>query len=88
VQFNYHFGHGAFGFPNSTFTGVLRAEYLDLDGDTDGDHQDRVSVGFNWRPIEQTAIKVDYQWNWSTPRGSETAQRPTNRLLASVATYF
>ena len=88
VQLNYHFGQEALGFPNSTFTAVARLDHLDLDADTDGDVQQRASAGLNWRPIEQTAIKVDYQWNWITPRGTTTALRPTKRIVASVATYF
>lgn len=89
LQFNYHFLQGAVrGFVNSTFTGVVRFDHLDLDTDTAGDLQQRLSVGVNWRPIEQSAIKLDYQWNWDTPAGSTTARRPTNRLVASVATYF
>ena len=88
VQLNYHFGESTLGFLNSTFTAVLRLDHLDLDADTEGDLQQRASAGLNWRPIEQTAIKVDYQWNWLTPAGSATAQRPTRRIVASVATYF
>ncbi|MDP3909245.1 MAG: hypothetical protein Q8Q14_02550 [Gemmatimonadales bacterium] len=89
VQLNYHFLQGAVGgFPNSTFTGVIRAEYLDLDADRDANVQQRLSVGMNWRPLEQSAIKLDYQWNWTTPAGATTSAPPTNRLVASVATYF
>lgn len=89
LQFNYHFGQGAVGgFPNSTFTGVVRGEHLDLDADRDGNVQRRLSVGLNWRPLEQSAIKLDYQWNWLTPAGATTSRVPTNRLVASVATYF
>ena len=88
VQLNYHFGQGALSFTNSTFTAVVRLDHLDLDANTDGDLQQRASAGFNWRPIEQTAIKVDYQWNWLTPRGATTAAPPTQRIVASVATYF
>jgi hypothetical protein len=89
LQFNYHFLQGAVGgFPNSTFTGVARLEHLDLDADRDGNLQQRLSLGVNWRPIEQSAIKIDYQWNWLTPSGATTSLRPTNRLVASVATYF
>jgi hypothetical protein len=89
LQFNYHFLQGAVrGFPNSTFTGVARLEHLDLDADRDGNLQQRLSLGLNWRPLEQSAIKVDYQWSWVTPSGATTSLPPTNRLVASVATYF
>jgi len=89
LQFNYHFLQGAVGgFPNSTFTGIVRLEHLDLDADRDGNLQQRLSLGLNWRPIEQSAIKIDYQWNWLTPSGATTSLPPTNRLVASVATYF
>jgi hypothetical protein len=89
LQFNYHFLQGGVpGFPNSTFTGVVRADHLDLDADRDGNVQQRLSVGLNWRPIEQSAVKLDYQWNWLTPTGASTSLPPSNRLVASVATYF
>jgi hypothetical protein len=89
LQLNYHFLQGVVpGFPNSTFTAVVRGEHLDLDADRDGNAQQRLSVGVNWRPLEQSAIKVDYQWNWITPPGLSTSGPPTNRLVASVATYF
>jgi hypothetical protein len=89
LQLNYHFLQGAVpGFPNSTFTGVIRADHLDLDAKRDGNVQQRLSVGFNWRPLEQAAVKADYQWNWTTPAGRSTSLPPTNRLVASVATYF
>jgi hypothetical protein len=88
AQINYHFGQGALGFTNSTFTAVVRGDYLDLDTDRDGNGQQRLSVGLNWRPLEQSAIKVDYQWNWTTPAGATASAPPTNRLVASVATYF
>jgi hypothetical protein len=89
VQFNYHFLQGAVRkFPNSTFTGVVRFDHLDLDSDTEGNLEERLSLGLNWRPIEQAAIKVDYQWNWITPAGIGTRRAPANRLVASVATYF
>lgn len=89
LQFNYHFLQGAVqGFPNSTFTGIVRLDHLDLDADRDGNLQQRLSLGLNWRPIEQSAIKIDYQWNWLTPSGVTTSLPPTNRLVASVATYF
>jgi hypothetical protein len=89
LQFNYHFLQGTVaGFPNSTFTGVVRLDHLDLDADRDGNLQQRLSLGLNWRPIEQSAIKIDYQWNWLTPAGATTSLSPSNRLVASVATYF
>lgn len=89
LQFNYHFLQGAvLRFPNSTFTAIARAEHLDLDADRDGNAQQRLSLGVNWRPLEQSAIKLDYQWNWLTPAGTTTRLPATNRLVASVATYF
>lgn len=88
AQLNYHFGQGSLGFTNSTFTAVVRGDHLDLDADRDGNAQQRLSVGLNWRPIEQSAIKLDYQWNWLTPAGATASAAPTNRLVASVATYF
>ena len=89
VQINYHFLQGAIhGFPNSTFTGVVRLDHVDFDADSTGALQQRLTLGLNWRPIEQSAIKLDYQWNWSTAPGATRTLPPVNRLVASVATYF
>lgn len=57
-QIGYHFLHGAMPrFPNSSVTTSLRYDAIDL-GSRD---ETRVTVGANFRPEPETAIKLDYE---------------------------
>ncbi len=92
VQGNYHFMPPPFKrwWPkvfqeDSTFTAVSRWEQVDLNGDEAslvGD-RDRLTFGLNFRPIEDTVFKLDYQVN-----DGEIAADDRDAFLASVATYF
>ncbi len=88
AQVNYHFMPAflrklapvAFG-PESTFTAVCRLDHVDLDGRQLG----RVNPGLNFRPVEDTVLKVDYQFNFED---GEHRRVDDDALLVSVATYF
>lgn len=86
----------------STFTAVVRWD--DVDTDTDdrtltaisGNTRElqRLTLGLNYRPIEDFVVKFDYQFNTqlrtnyaSTPSG-EFGRIDGNGLVISVATYF
>jgi hypothetical protein len=57
-QAAYHFLHGALpNFPASVVTAAARYDYIDLGG-TD---ETRYTVGLNVRPVEETALKLDYE---------------------------
>ena len=88
------------GFPlftdTSTFTFVVR--YGEVDTNEDGtavdfaargdryrDDRRRLTLGLNFRPIEDTVIKLEYQWFFE-PSGIPEVDN--NRFVASFATYF
>ncbi len=88
AQINYHFMFDAlrdalpvvFG-KESTFTAVLRLDHVDLDGN----RLERVTPGINFRPVEDTAFKIGYQFNledWDHTREENDA------FVFSIATYF
>ena len=86
VQANYHF---MFAFLKSgldlsdeaTFTLVVRWDDTYLAGV----ERDRLTLGLNFRPIEDTVIKIDYQFNYEH---NDAAEARNNAFLFSIATYF
>jgi hypothetical protein len=88
-QFNYHFMFGAlrellpslFG-EESTFTAVLRYDYVDLD---ENQRTQMLTPGLNFRPTEETVFKLDYQINWE---GRSHNRVKDDAFLFSIATYF
>ncbi len=89
LQGNYHFGYGWLP-PSATsaFTAVVRYGRVDLDRDRPGADESRFSMGFNWRPVPDAALKADYQWNWNTALGASRHGPPDRRVRLSMATYF
>ncbi|GAC1515952.1 MAG: hypothetical protein NVS1B4_08590 [Gemmatimonadaceae bacterium] len=89
VQGAYHFGHGHLE-PRATsvFTGVARYDRVALDRERSGNIRERLSVGLNWRPIPDAAIKGDFQWNWDTPDGAGRRAAAERRVVLSMASYF
>ncbi len=110
VQANYHFmpewlkNMAPTHFSDaSTFTAVVRWERVDTDTDnrtltaTSGNRREleRLTIGLNFRPIEDTVFKFDYQFN--TQKGtpiSNSVNIPAsgridgNGFLFMAATYF
>ena len=72
--------------PGSQFTGVVRYGLVDFDTDTDGDSHRRLTLGVNFRPLEDSVFKLDYQRNWT--RDAFENQGKGAALIFSVATYF
>ncbi|MDO8547574.1 MAG: hypothetical protein Q7R68_09485 [Nitrospirales bacterium] len=87
----------------STFTAVIRWDNIDTDTDnrtltaTGGNTRElqRLTLGLNFRPIEDTVFKFDYQFNSqlntnnvSTSVTGESVRIDGNGFLFSVATYF
>ncbi len=89
-QINYHFMFDflrdllpvVFG-EESTFTAVLRYDYLDLD--VGGEYTQQLTPGINFRPVEDTVFKLDYQINWE---GRSHNKVQDDAFLFSIATYF
>lgn len=72
--------------PNSSLTGIVRFDAVDFDTAVKGDGQQRVTVGLNFRPAEDTALKLEYQYR-RTADGVNNIT-PGRAVLFSVATYF
>jgi hypothetical protein len=86
LQANYHF---MFDFIRSglglsdeaTFTFVVRWDDTRLAGF----ERDRLTFGLNFRPIEDTVIKIDYLFNYES---DDAAEVRNNAFMFSIATYF
>ncbi len=86
----------------STFTAVVRWDNVDTDTDnrtlraTSGNSRElqRLTLGLNFRPIEDTVFKLDYQFNsqlntnYVSTSAGESVLINGNGLVLSVATYF
>jgi len=89
AQGNFHFGHGLIGiFPSSVFTAVGRYDAIDFDTDAEGDSSNRLSVGLNWRPVEETVFKLSWERDEATARLADDAGDPVDAFWFSVASYF
>jgi hypothetical protein len=80
----------------SVFTLVFRYNYVDTDdsgrgvdrqlrGDAFLDDARSFVFGFNFRPVERTVIKLEYQW---FPEIDSIERAGNDRLVFSFATYF
>ena len=89
LQTNYHFLHD-FIRKDSVFTAVTRWDHQDLDllNQTSlptANSSQRVTLGLNFRPLEQTVFKLDYQINYEHFAPTRT---DNNAWVAGFATYF
>ena len=89
VQVNYKFmpaffvrNAPEFFLPTSTFTLVGRWDQVDLDGN----RLQRATVGLNYRIVQATVIKLDYQFNRGTGLAPDAAD--DDAFLISLASYF
>jgi hypothetical protein len=88
AQANVHFGHGLVSmFPSSVFTAVGRWGEIDLDSDSDGARQRRLTLGLNWRPVEETVFKVDLLTDWFQ-EGTGAYGDAEQKIFFSLASYF
>ena len=96
IQTNYHFLPSLFVklAPNhfrpetSTFTAVVRWEEANTNKDNNngiGQYQ-QLTLGLNFRPLEDTVFKVNYLYTPETNNGSQRIHN--NGFVASVASYF
>ena len=86
AQVNWHILHDAV-LDGSLFTVVARGDLMDYDTDTDGDDEDGLTLGVNFRPTEETVFKLDYNWRRYAPAGGDKGDAE-GRLFFSFATYF
>ena len=89
LQGNYHFGHGWLSpRTSSSFTGVVRYDWVDYNRGVRGDEERRASVGLNWRPVPDAVFKSELQFGRTAPAGTSTFGNDTRRAVFSLATYF
>lgn len=72
----------------SVITLVVRHDLVDYDTDTDGDQEEGLTLGVNFRPTEETAFKLDWNRTWTTARGATAKDDGRDRVFFSFATYF
>ena len=72
--------------PASYFALGLRLDVIDFDADIPGDSERRVTVGVNFRPTQDSVLKLD----WARGRSRDRFNNPSDMagLLFSIATYF
>ena len=97
VQLNYHFMPEAlrraapsyFG-QDSTFTGIIRWGEADTNTDSDVNRNDeeRLTLGINFRPIEDSVIKFAYTWNEKGPTKFGAGSTNHNGFQFNLSTYF
>jgi hypothetical protein len=98
IQGNYHFmpaflakwSPKRFG-EGSTFTAVLRYERVNLNMDNRGENAgelEQISVGLNYRPIEDAVFKVSYQYMPKSFNPNNDARIHDSAFVISAATYF
>ena len=74
--------------PQSVFTAVARADYVDRDANVAGADQERLTLGVNFRPTEETAIKNDILFDRARTAGDTKWGDTGTSYRFSVATYF
>jgi hypothetical protein len=72
--------------PLSLFAVKARWDYVKFDADVDGESTGQVTVGLNFRPTRETALKFDYVRGRGRDRFNNRADHAF--VLASIATYF
>jgi len=86
AQVNWHVLHDKL-LAGSVVTLVVRGDWMDYDMALDGDDEDGVTIGANFRPTEETAFKLDYNWRRVAVAGGEKGDAE-GRLFFSFASYF
>lgn len=69
----------------STFTGVVRWENINTDLRDSANDKQRLTFGLNFRPLEQTVFKIDYQLNYED---FALTRKINNAVVLGFATYF
>ncbi len=72
--------------PRSFFSVGARLDVMDFDADLEGDMERRVTLGLNFRPTQDTVLKLNYLRGVARDRFNNPADMAG--ILFSVATYF
>lgn len=87
VQANVPFARSIVPFwPRSAVTGSVRFEMVDFDRDISGDDRTRLMLGVNFRPVQDTVIKLNYEQNWVRDREMNLTRRVG--ILLALSSYF
>lgn len=97
VQLNYHFmpegltrAMPSYFGRDSTFTGILRWGQADTNTNVDFNKNDeeRLTLGLNFRPVEDSVIKFAYTWNRKGPTSVGGASTNHNGFQFNLSSYF
>ena len=81
------FGRGLIStMPSSSFAAKLRFDYVDFDSERVGQSVGQVTLGANFRPTQDSVVKLDYVRGRSRDEFNNRADHAF--LLFSLATYF
>jgi len=86
LQTSFHFAHDRFGH-GSLLTAAARLDLVDYDRSVEGDLEEGLTLGLNFRPTEDTVYKLDVNRSWNTRPGGERDEG-RDRVFFSMATYF
>ena len=82
-----------FGFENSRLIATFRLENVDLNigsfestGKNIGSEISRISLATSFRPVDDSVIKISYQYNWLQDFTDNPIRRAGIQL--GIATYF
>jgi hypothetical protein len=86
LQANWHVLHDRL-LAGSVVTLVARGDWVDYDSDRDGDAEEGVTLGVNFRPTEETVLRIDHNWRQVTPPAGPKGEAQ-GTFFFSFATYF
>ena len=72
--------------PSSSFAGKVRFDYVDFDADQRGGTTGQISLGVNFRPTQDSVLKLDYVRGRSRDEFNNLGEHAF--VLFSLATYF
>ena len=72
--------------PSSSFAAKVRFDYVDFDADQRGGTTGQVSLGMNFRPTQDSVLKLDYVRGRSRDEFNNLGEHAF--VLFSLATYF
>jgi hypothetical protein len=72
--------------PSSAFAAKVRVDYVDFDVDRVGQTTGQISLGFNFRPTQDSVVKLDYVRGRDRDEFNNRSDHAF--LLFSLATYF
>jgi hypothetical protein len=83
----YPFGRGWIStMPASSFAAKARVDYVDFDADRSGQTTAQLTLGVNFRPTQDSVVKLDYVRGRGRDEFNNLARRAA--VLVSLATYF